>query len=153
MNTICKKFLPLLVSLLSMAALTSCKSDDIPESFTIDCDLSWNGPELPDGGMLLIDGLDIGTLTITYEDGLVTTVPSPVVDRVEYFIGNRLIGTSQTPPYGLEHSLDGLPVGTHQFRVDIVMKEVPQVDDFRVWFTRSLFISDNTEASDNPDNH
>lgn len=152
MNTICKKLLPLLVSLLSTVVLTSCKSDDIPESFTIDCGLSWNGPTLPCGGMLLVDGLDIGMLTLTYEDGPVTTVSDPVVDRVEYFIGNRLVGTSKTPPYVLEHNLDGLPAGTHQFRVDIVMRDVPQVGDFRVWFTRSLLIDDNPVESDNPDN-
>lgn len=146
-----KKFLPLLMSLLLAAVFTSCKSDNLPESFTLRCDLYWNGPELANGDMLEIESVEIGTLTLTDEDGLVTTVDNPVVDRVEYFIGNRLIGQSSTPPYRRSYQLADLPLGTHQFRIDIVLKDVPAIDDFRVWMTRDLMIVNQSDKPQTPE--
>lgn len=151
MITTYKNFLPVLMSLLLAAAFTSCKSDDLPESFTLQCDLYWNGPQLANGDILEIESVEIGTLTLTDQEGLVTTVNHPVIDRVEYFIGNRLIGQSSTPPYRYTYQLADLPLGTHQFRIDIVLKDVPEIDDFRVWMTRDLLITDQGGKPETPE--
>lgn len=42
-------------------------------------------------------------------------------------------------------------MGTHQFRIDIVLKDVPVIDDFRVWITRDLTIINQSDKPQTPE--
>lgn len=120
---------------LIFVGLVACKNDDEPISLSMSISLDWNGPELANGETLMINGLEISDVMIDDE-----VVDNPSISTVQYFIGNKPIGESKTYPYRIQHLIEELPEGSHEFRVDVVFNDLPNLGKQRAWITYQLKI-------------
>lgn len=122
--------------LLMMTVIFGGCDDDEPVDFSVDISVDWNGvTELSDGDELIVNSVSVNNLVV---DG--NPVQNPKIAKVQYFIGNRLVGESQDSPYSMSCELKDLLSGVHQFRVDVVFANVPEVGDFRCWSIMNLII-------------
>ena len=107
----------------------SCQKD---EPTAITCNVSYTISQMP-----LSEG---DHLQIT--DFKITPVPASLeitVSKVEFFLGNRLMGSVDRPPYELDYELPTLPDGEHLLQIDVFLK-ADGYDDTTIWIKQNVSI-------------
>lgn len=108
--------------------------------------------DLANGQQLEVTAVTVSDAYISKgEDGEHETVTDYKVERVDFFIANRKIGSSDEAPFAFNYILSDLPAGEHQLRVDAVVSgiskrvqrdkyDVPGMHRARVGVTYPLII-------------
>lgn len=121
----------------SVAAIftASCSKDKEPDVITAQIDIEWNGPELASDDLLQVSEARISDVKFNGE-----AKATPHIEKVQYFIGNRLIGESSAAPYSVESPIDNFKKGKNTFRVDFVFGTIEGLKVRRAWAEYDLII-------------
>lgn len=108
-----------------------CDKDTEPNP--IECEISYRISSL---------SFDIGEHLVVSDFQIKPISPSNGVDikKVEFFLGNKKIGSCLYPPYELDYEIPELPEGEHLFQIDVQLV-ANGYDDTTVWIRRNITIN------------
>lgn len=116
-------FLPVVFLLL----FSNCEKEP-----TIECEITYeiSSQTLENGDHLLISGFNI-------------TPISPLsgidIQKIEFYLGNKKIGTCNFPPYELDYEIPNLPTGNHLLQIDVYLA-ANGYDDTTYWLRKNIKI-------------
>jgi hypothetical protein len=61
------------------------------------------------------------------------------IQKVDFFLGNRQIASSQMPPFELDYEIPDLPEGEHLLQVDVHLS-ASGYDDTTIWIKQNIVI-------------
>ncbi len=114
--------------------LLACSCDKDSESNPIECDITYgiSSVSLTEGEHLYINNFKI-------------TPKVPLngieIQKVEFYLGNRNIGSCYMPPYELDYIIPNLPVGEHQLQIDVHLT-ADGFDNTIIWLRRNIRINE-----------
>lgn len=108
--------------------LCSCEKEHIP----IECEISY---EITSETLTIGDRLHINGFKITP----ISPANNINIKKVEFYLGNRKIGTSNFPPYELDYEIPDIPSGDHLLQIDVYLT-ADGYDDTTYWLRQNIKI-------------
>jgi hypothetical protein len=110
--------------------LCACEKDSEPNP--IECNISYK---------LSLTSFAVGDHILISDFKVDPILPSNGINiqKVDFFLGNRQIASSQMPPFELDYEIPDLPEGEHLLQVDVHLS-ASGYDDTTIWIKQNIVI-------------
>jgi len=125
------KILKYLFILIFPLLVCGCEKDS--ELNPIKCDIKYK---------ISSDSFEIGEHININDISIIPIVPSSGIDiqKVEFFLGNKNIGTCLYPPFELDYEIPDLPIGEHLLQIDVYLT-ANGYDNTSLWIKQNIEIN------------